>query len=58
MQAVGTSVSLTARINEHDDICRVVRLYMDGAAKWRYKQARGSVLTGRPNVRGFHGHSL
>jgi len=33
MQASGTSVSPTARINDHDDICRVVHLYMDGAAK-------------------------
>lgn len=33
MQAVGISVSPTARIDDHDDICRVVQLYMDGAAK-------------------------
>lgn len=33
MQSVGTSVSLTARIGDHDDVCRVAHLYMDGAAK-------------------------
>jgi hypothetical protein len=33
MQAAGTSVSLTTRIDDHDDICRVVQLYLDGAAK-------------------------
>jgi hypothetical protein len=33
MHAVGASVSLTARIDDHDDICGVVHLYMDGAAK-------------------------
>jgi hypothetical protein len=32
MQAVGTTISLTTRIDDHDDICRVVQLYMDGAA--------------------------
>jgi hypothetical protein len=33
MQAVGASVSLVARIDDHNDICRVVHLYMDGVAK-------------------------
>lgn len=33
MQAVGTNVSLTARIDDHDNICRVLQLYIDGSAK-------------------------
>lgn len=33
MQPAGTSASLTTRIDDHDEICRVVQLYMDGAAK-------------------------
>lgn len=33
MQALGTSVSLRDRIDDHDEICRVLPLYMDGAAK-------------------------
>ena len=32
MQATGTSASLTARIDDHDEICRVLQLYMDGVA--------------------------
>ena len=28
-----TSASLTARIDDYDEICRVVQLYMDGVAK-------------------------
>lgn len=32
MQAVGANPLLTARIDDHDEICRVVQLYIDGAA--------------------------
>jgi hypothetical protein len=32
-QAAGTGVSLTARIDDYDEICRVVQLYIDGSAK-------------------------
>jgi hypothetical protein len=33
MQAAGAMVSPTATIDDHDGICRVVQLYVDGAAK-------------------------
>ena len=33
MQGVGSALLLTASIDDHDDICRVVQLYIDGAAK-------------------------
>lgn len=33
MQGVASTLLLTGRIDDHDDICRVVQLYIDGAAK-------------------------
>jgi Putative lumazine-binding len=33
MQATAASVSLTSRIDDHDEICRVVQLYIDGSAQ-------------------------
>lgn len=33
MQPTSTEVSLTQEIDDYDEICRVVRLYIDGAAK-------------------------